>query len=72
MSSSVLNIKERAALVETGKRLQYFTIVWNSLEALVGVVSGLIAGSISLVGFGFDSVIEVTSGEAVGPLAHAS
>jgi len=54
MSSSVLNIKERAALVETGKRLQYFTIVWNSLEALVGVVSGLIAGSISLVGFGFD------------------
>ena len=65
MSASVLSIEERAALVHTGKRLQYFTIVWNSLEALVAVVSGLISGSISLVGFGFDSLIEVTSGAAV-------
>jgi divalent metal cation (Fe/Co/Zn/Cd) transporter len=64
MSTSAL-IKERAALVQTGKHLQYFTIVWNSLEALVAVVSGLIAGSISLVAFGFDSLIEVTSGAAV-------
>lgn len=61
----MLSIEERAALVQTGKRLQYFTIIWNSLEALVAVVSGLIAGSISLVGFGFDSLIEVTSGAAV-------
>ena len=54
-----------AALVLTGKRLQYFTIFWNSLEALVALIFGLIAGSISLVGFGFDSIIEVTSGAAV-------
>ena len=65
MSTSALSIEERAALVHTGKRLQYFTIVWNSLEAIVAIVSGLIAGSISLVGFGFDSLIEVTSGAAV-------
>ena len=65
MSISPLSIQERAALVNTGRRLQYFTILWNSLEALVAVISGLIAGSISLVGFGFDSVIEVISGAAV-------
>jgi len=42
--------------------LEYFTIAWNTLEGLVAVVSGLLAGSISLVGFGIDSFIEVTSG----------
>jgi divalent metal cation (Fe/Co/Zn/Cd) transporter len=65
MATSLSNIEDRAALVNAGKRLQYFTIFWNSLEALVALISGLIAGSISLVGFGFDSVIEVTSGTAV-------
>ena len=45
-----------------GKRLEHFTIVWNSLEGVVAVVAGALAGSISLVGFGFDSFIEVTSG----------
>ena len=65
MSSSTLRIEERAALVRSGKRLQYFTILWNSLEALVAVASGVMAGSISLVSFGFDSIIEVTSGAAV-------
>jgi len=65
MSASALSFEERLALVEKGKRLQYFTITWNSLEAIVAIVSGLIAGSISLVGFGFDSLIEVTSGATV-------
>jgi len=50
------------AVAERGKRLEYFTIGWNSLEGLVAVVAGARAGSISLVGFGVDSFIEVTSG----------
>lgn len=45
-----------------GKRLEYFTIAWNSLEGLIALVAGALAGSISLVGFGIDSFIEVTSG----------
>lgn len=45
-----------------GRRLEYLTIVWNSLEAIIAVGAGLIAGSIALVGFGIDSVIEVSSG----------
>jgi len=55
-------ILERAAVVRHGRRLEYFTIAWNSLEGLVAVIAGAIAGSISLVGFGMDSFIEVTSG----------
>ena len=52
----------RQAAAARGKRLEYFTIGWNSLEGLVAVVAGALAGSISLIGFGIDSFIEVTSG----------
>lgn len=53
---------DRQAIAERGKRLEYFTVAWNSLEGLVALVAGALAGSISLVGFGIDSFIEVTSG----------
>jgi divalent metal cation (Fe/Co/Zn/Cd) transporter len=56
---------ERIRLVESGRRLQYITIAWNSLEALGALISGFLAGSVALIGFGFDSLIEVTSGAAV-------
>src|SRR5207247_10384025 len=56
---------ERHVFAQRGKRLEYFTIAWNSLEGIVAVVAGTFAGSISLVGFGVDSFIEVTSGGAL-------
>lgn len=56
---------DRQLIARRGKRLEYFTIAWNTLEGLVAVVAGAFAGSISLVGFGVDSFIEVTSGVAV-------
>jgi divalent metal cation (Fe/Co/Zn/Cd) transporter len=59
---TVLN---RIVTARRGRRLEYFTIAWNSLEGTVAVISGLVAGSISLVGFGIDSFIEVTSGAAL-------
>jgi len=55
-------VLNRAAIAGRGRRLEYFTIVWNSLEGVVALIAGLLAGSISLVGFGIDSFIEVTSG----------
>ena len=58
-------ILERIVVVRRGRRLEYFTIAWNALEGLVAVVAGAIAGSISLVGFGIDSFIEVTSGSVL-------
>lgn len=56
---------ERTSVIRRGRSLEYFTIAWNTLEGLVAVVSGAIAGSISLVGFGIDSFIEVTSGSVL-------
>lgn len=56
---------DRQAVVRRGRRLEYFTIAWNCAEAAVALVAGAIAGSISLVGFGIDSLIEVTSGAAL-------
>jgi divalent metal cation (Fe/Co/Zn/Cd) transporter len=58
-------VVDRTTLVRHGRRLEHFTIVWNAIEGLVAVVTGLIAGSISLVGFGIDSFIEVTSGSVL-------
>lgn len=55
----------RQAQVRRGQRLEIFTVVYNSLEGLIAVLSGLAAGSIALVGFGFDSAIEVISGLAL-------
>jgi divalent metal cation (Fe/Co/Zn/Cd) transporter len=54
----------RAALVRRGLRLNYLGIGYNVLEAVVAVAAGLVAGSVALVGFGFDSVIEVTASAA--------
>jgi divalent metal cation (Fe/Co/Zn/Cd) transporter len=56
--SAALN---RTTLVAHGRRLGYLTIAWNCFEAVVALVSGLMAGSIALVGFGLDSVIETIS-----------
>jgi divalent metal cation (Fe/Co/Zn/Cd) transporter len=51
----------RSSAAKRGRRLEYFTILWNSIEGLVAVIAGALAGSISLIGFGADSFIEVTS-----------
>ena len=55
----------RTGYIRKGRTLELLTIGWNSLEAIIAVGFGLIAGSIALVGFGFDSVIEVSSGVAL-------
>jgi divalent metal cation (Fe/Co/Zn/Cd) transporter len=55
----------RPALIKKGRYLEYFTITYNSLEGLIAILAGLIAGSIALVGFGFDSFIEVVSGSVL-------
>jgi len=56
---------DREAFVRRGRYLECFTVSWNAAEGLVAVVAGALAGSISLVGFGIDSFIEVTSGAAL-------
>ena len=58
------NATQRGALVRRGLWLNYATIAYNSLEAVVSLVAGVMAGSVALVGFGIDSVIEVTASAA--------
>ena len=62
---------DRPALIRRGKRLEYATIGYNSLEGVLAVGAGLMAGSIALVGFGVDSVIEVISGATLLWRLHA-
>ncbi len=50
---------ERTRLRRRGLRLEYATIAWNVAEAVVTITLGVAAGSIALVAFGLDSIIEV-------------
>ena len=58
-------LRSRQHFVHLGKQLELFTIAYNSAEGLISVIAGFIAGSVSLIGFGLDSLIEVTSGTAL-------
>ncbi len=62
---------DRRALIKRGRYLEYFTIGYNSLEGLIALGAGVVASSIALVGFGFDSLIEVTSGAVLLWRLHA-
>lgn len=62
LASGVAQREARRAAIRRGRRLEYLTLAWNSLEAVASLIAGLLAGSIALVGFGVDSVIEVSSG----------
>lgn len=42
--------------------LSWFTVLYNIFEGIISVFAGATAGSISLVGFGFDSFVESLSG----------
>ncbi len=56
---------ERASAVNSAKRLEYFTIGWHVLEGVISMLAGLASGSLSLLGFGVDSLIELGSGGVI-------
>jgi divalent metal cation (Fe/Co/Zn/Cd) transporter len=51
----------RPGLQRQAVRLEQFSIGWMLIEAGVAVIAGIIAGSLALTAFGFDSVIELVS-----------
>jgi divalent metal cation (Fe/Co/Zn/Cd) transporter len=51
----------REILIKQAFRLEWFTIAWMTIEAVVAVASGIAAQSISLMAFGIDSLIELAS-----------
>jgi divalent metal cation (Fe/Co/Zn/Cd) transporter len=52
----------RRAALRRSRLLNRITIGWNVAEGIIAVVAGALAGSVSLVGFGLDSGIEVSAG----------
>jgi divalent metal cation (Fe/Co/Zn/Cd) transporter len=62
-----------AIVTARGERLQWFTIAYNLAEAVIAIASGLVASSIALVGFGLDSLIELSSaGASLWRLRHGA
>jgi len=57
--------EEAALLLQRGLLLEYLTIAWSVLSAVVSTAAGIAAGSIALIGFGIDSLIEVLAGAVV-------
>lgn len=53
-----------AALVRRGLQLNYISLGYNALEAIASIAAGVVAGSVSLTGFGIDSVVEVSASVA--------
>jgi len=51
--------------IRRGRLLEYLSVAWMVVEAAVGIASGIFAGSIALVGFGADSIIEIFSSAVI-------
>ncbi|MBL4858098.1 cation transporter [Nocardioides sp. 31GB23] len=61
-TDQTVSAADRAQL---GRRAQLFaaaSVAYNAIEAVIAITAGVVAGSVALVGFGLDSVVEVSSG----------
>jgi divalent metal cation (Fe/Co/Zn/Cd) transporter len=56
---------EREPFVRRARRLAWAGIAWHVVEATVAVAAGLAAGSVALVAFGADSLIEAGAGVVI-------
>jgi divalent metal cation (Fe/Co/Zn/Cd) transporter len=61
-SSWVADPEQRRRLGRRAQLLAAASVTYNALEAVIAIIAGLVAGSVALVGFGLDSVVEVSSG----------
>ena len=53
---------ERQRLGRRAQLLAAASVAYNAVEAVIAITAGLVAGSVALIGFGLDSVVEVSSG----------
>ncbi len=58
----MIEASERQGAVRVGVRLEVVTVVWMAVEAVLAIGAGVVARSVLLTAFGFDSVIELISG----------
>jgi cation diffusion facilitator family transporter len=57
-----MSTSQKEKFIKRALILSYLTVGYNVLEGIISIIAGLIAGSIALLGFGLDSVIESLSG----------
>ena len=62
---AVLTPARKERLHRRSLRLEWFTVGWNVIEAVVGIGIGLVVGSVAFIGFGVDFGIEVISAVAL-------
>jgi divalent metal cation (Fe/Co/Zn/Cd) transporter len=58
----ILTTEDRARLGRRAQLLAGASVAYNGVEAVIAITAGLVAGSVALVGFGLDSIVEVSSG----------
>jgi divalent metal cation (Fe/Co/Zn/Cd) transporter len=64
--ATALSEAEVERLTRRGLRLAQFTVGYNVIEGVVAITAGLMAGLVSVVGFGIDSGIESIAAVLVG------
>ncbi|MCF7547447.1 cation diffusion facilitator family transporter [Pseudonocardia sp. WMMC193] len=64
--ASYPSVEQAERLTRRGLRLAQFTVAYNVVEGSVAITAGLLAGLVSLVGFGVDSGIESAASILVG------
>jgi len=64
-AAPALTIDGRRRLGRRAQLLAAASVGYNLVEAVVAVIAGVIAGSVALIGFGLDSVVEMSSGLVV-------
>ena len=60
--TAALDATQRARLGRRAQLLAAASVSYNAVEAVIAISAGMVAGSSALVGFGLDSVVEVSSG----------
>lgn len=57
-----MDADRRRQLRRRAQLLAGASVTWNVIEAVIAITAGVVAGSIALIGFGLDSIVEVSSG----------
>src|SRR4051812_32505151 len=59
---TVVSEGDRPRYARRAQLLAGASVTYNVVEAVIAITAGLLAGSVALVGFGLDSIVEVSSG----------
>lgn len=65
MTAPALTPARRASLGRRAQLIAGASVTYNLVEAVVAITAGAASGSIALIGFGLDSVVEVFSGVVI-------